>query len=43
MDYMRNVEIETVNKKLLENMSRIMQSDYKSAVKTAMSNPPKKI
>ena len=35
---MRHVEIETVNRKLLENMSKIMQSDYKSAVKTAISN-----
>ena len=38
MAYMRHVEIETVNRKLLENMSKIMQSDYKSAVKTAISN-----
>ena len=36
--YMRHVEIEMVNKKLLDNMSKIMQSDYKSAVKTAISN-----
>ena len=35
---MRHVEIETVNKKLLDNMNKIMQSDYKSAVKTAISN-----
>ena len=35
---MRHVEIETVNRKLLENMSKIMSNDYKSAVKTAMSN-----
>ena len=38
MAYMRHVEIETVNRKLLENMSKIMSNDYKSAVKTAMSN-----
>ena len=38
MAYMRHVEIETVNRKLLENMSKIMQNDYKSAVKTAISN-----
>ena len=36
--YMRHVEIETVNRKLLDNMNKIMQSDYKSAVKTAISN-----
>ena len=36
--YMRHVEIETCNRKLLDNMSRIMQNDYKSAVKTAISN-----
>ena len=35
---MRHVEIEMVNRKLLDNMSKIMQSDYKSAVKTAISN-----
>lgn len=38
MAYMRHVEIEMVNKKLLDNMSKIMSSDYKSAVKTAISN-----
>ena len=27
-----------VNRKLLDNMSKIMQSDYKSAVKTAIQN-----
>ena len=31
------------NRKLLENMSKIMSNDYKSAVKSALSNPPKKI
>jgi len=36
--YMRHVEIETVNRKLLENMSKIMSNDYKSAVKTAIEN-----
>ena len=36
--YMRHVEIETVNRKLLDNMNKIMSSDYKSAVKTAISN-----
>ena len=35
---MRHVEIETVNRKLLDNLSKIMQNDYKSAVKTAISN-----
>jgi len=38
MAYMRHVEIEVVNRKLLDNMSKIMQNDYKSAVKTAFSN-----
>lgn len=38
MAYMRHVEIETVNRKLLDNMNKILQSDYKSAVKTAISN-----
>ena len=38
MAYMRHVEIEMVNRKLLDNMSRIMASDYKSAVKEAISN-----
>jgi len=38
MAYMRHVEIEMVNRKLLDSMSKIMQSDYKSAVKTAISN-----
>ena len=41
--YMKHVEIETVNRKLLDNLSKIMQNDYKSAVKTAISNPPRKI
>ena len=40
---MKHVEIETVNRKLLDNLSKIMQNDYKSAVKTAISNPPRKI
>lgn len=35
---MRHVEIETVNRKLLENMSKIMSNEYKSAVKTAIEN-----
>lgn len=38
VDYSRQLDIEIVNKKLLENMSKIMQNDYKSAVKTALSN-----
>jgi hypothetical protein len=33
---MRHVEIEMVNRKLFDNMSKIMQSDYKSAVKAAI-------
>ena len=36
--YSKRLEMEMVNKKLLENMSKIMHSDYKSAVKTALSN-----
>ena len=28
---------------MLDNMSRIMQNDYKSAVQTAIQNPPKRI
>jgi len=40
---MRHVEIETDNRKLLDNMSKIMQNDYKSAVKTALAQPPRKI
>ena len=36
--YQRHLEIEINNRKLLDNMSRIMHNDYKSAVKTAISN-----
>ena len=35
-DYSRALEIEMTNKKLLENMCKIHESDYKSAVKTAL-------
>ena len=36
--YLRHIEIENDNKKLLHSMGQIMQSNYKSAVKTAISN-----
>ena len=35
---MRHLEIETDNRKLLDCMSSIMCSNYKSAVKTALTN-----
>lgn len=38
MAYMRYVEIEIMNKKLLENMGKIMNNDYKSAVRSALTN-----
>ena len=38
MAYVRHMEIEANNRKLLDSMSRIMHNDYKSAVKTAISN-----
>ena len=38
MAYMRHLEIEINNRKLLDNMSQIMHNNYKSAVKTAISN-----
>mmetsp|Transcript_14961 Transcript_14961/g.18844 ORF Transcript_14961/g.18844 Transcript_14961/m.18844 type:complete len:104 (+) Transcript_14961:174-485(+) len=43
MAYARHIEIENDNRKLLDNMSRIMHNQYKSAVKTAISNPPRRI
>ena len=38
ISYNQELEIKIVNRKLCDNMKKIMLSDYKSAVKTAISN-----
>ena len=38
MAFMRHIEIETDNRKLLDSMTMIMHNHYKSPVQTAMAN-----